>query len=51
MKWKKELQPEKWMSSGRIVLPIDFRNKLGIKEKDSVNIYIKGSYIVIEKVK
>ena len=34
---------------GRIVLPIDFRNKLGIKEKDDVNIYIKGSYIVIEK--
>lgn len=34
---------------GRVVIPIDFRKKLGIKEKDSVNIYIKGSYIVIEK--
>ena len=30
-------------------LPIDFRNKLGMKEKDDVNIYMKGSYIVIEK--
>ena len=37
------------MNFGRIVIPIDFRNKLGIKEKDSVNVYIKGSYIVIEK--
>lgn len=37
------------MNFGRIVLPIDFRNKLGIREKDNVNIYVKGSYIVIEK--
>ena len=37
------------MNYGRVVLPIDFRNQLCIKEKDSVNIYIKGSYIVIEK--
>ena len=37
------------MSFGRIVLPIDFRNKLGIKERDSVKLYLKGSYIVIEK--
>ena len=37
------------MNFGRIVLPIDFRNKLGIKDKDDVNVYIKGSYIVIEK--
>lgn len=34
---------------GRVVIPIDFRKELGIKEKDSVNVYIKGSYIVIEK--
>lgn len=33
----------------RVVLPIDFRNKLCMKEKDDVNIYMKGSYIVIEK--
>ena len=34
---------------GRVVLPIDFRNRLGLKASDSVNIYIKGSFIVIEK--
>ena len=45
-----ELPIEKQMNYGRISIPIDFRNKLGIKEKDSVNVYIKGSYIVIEKV-
>ena len=37
------------MNFGRVVLLIDFRNKLGMKEKDDVNIYMKGSYIVIEK--
>ncbi len=37
------------MSFGRIVIPVDFRNELGINEKDTVNVYIKGSYIVIEK--
>ena len=34
---------------GRIAIPIDFRNQLGIKEKDSVNVYIKDSCIVIKK--
>lgn len=43
------MQVEKLMNFGRIVLPVDFRNALGIKEKDSVNVYIKGAYIVIEK--
>lgn len=43
------MQLEKLMNFGRVVLPIDFRNKLGMKEKDDVNIYMKGSYIVIEK--
>lgn len=47
--WKKELQVEKLMNFGRIVIPIDFRNELGINEKDTVNVYLKGSYIVIEK--
>lgn len=37
------------MNFGRIVLPVNFRNKLGMEEKDEVNIYMKGSYIVIEK--
>lgn len=37
------------MNFGRIVLPVDFRNKLSMEEKDEVNIYMKGSYIVIEK--
>lgn len=43
------MQLEKLMNFGRIVLPVDFRNKLGMEEKDEVNIYMKGSYIVIEK--
>lgn len=43
------MQIEKLMNFGRIVLPVDFRNKLGMEEKDEVNIYMKGSYIVIEK--
>ncbi|MDO5555396.1 MAG: AbrB/MazE/SpoVT family DNA-binding domain-containing protein [Clostridia bacterium] len=37
------------MNYGRVVLPIDFRHKLGITEKDTVNIYMKSCYIVIEK--
>lgn len=47
---KERIASRKVDELGRIVLPIDFRNQLGIKEKDSVNVYIKGSYIVIEKV-
>jgi len=46
---KERIASRKVDELGRVVLPIDFRNKLGIKEKDSVNVYIKGSYIVIEK--
>lgn len=46
---KERIASRKVDELGRIVLPIDFRNHLGIREKDSVNIYIKGSYIVIEK--
>ncbi len=46
---KERIASRKVDELGRIVLPIDFRNQLGIKEKDSVNVYIKGSYIVIEK--
>lgn len=46
---KERIASRKVDELGRIVLPIDFRNKLGINEKDSVNVYIKGAYIVIEK--
>lgn len=46
---KERIASRKVDELGRIVLPIDFRNQLGIKEKDSVNVYMKGSYIVIEK--
>lgn len=34
---------------GRVVLPVDFRKQLGLRPTDSVNIYIKGSFIIIEK--
>lgn len=34
---------------GRVVIPIDMRLQLGIKEKDPVEIYIEGSSIVLEK--
>lgn len=34
---------------GRIVLPIDFRHKLNLKTSDTVDIYVKGSFIIIEK--
>lgn len=46
---KERIASRKVDELGRITIPIDFRNKLGIKEKDDLNIYIKGSYIVIEK--
>lgn len=49
--WKKKLQVGKLMNFGRIVIPLDFRQKLGIKENDSVNVYVKDNYIIIEKDK
>lgn len=34
---------------GRIVIPIEIRNKLGILEKDPIEIYVEGSNIVLKK--
>lgn len=34
---------------GRIVIPIELRNKLGIIEKDPLEIYVDGSNIVLKK--
>lgn len=35
---------------GRIVIPIEFRNALGLKEKDSVEIFLIQDGIFIRKV-
>ncbi len=34
---------------GRIVLPIELRKKLGLEEKDALEIYVEGSSIVLKK--
>ncbi len=34
---------------GRVVLPMELRNKLKIKEKDPMEIYVDGSSIVLRK--
>lgn len=34
---------------GRIVLPMELRNKLGISEKDPLEIYVSGSSIILKK--
>ncbi len=34
---------------GRIVLPIELRNKFGILEKDPLEIYVDGSSIILKK--
>ena len=34
---------------GRVVLPIELRNKFGIAEKDPIEIYVDGSSIVLKK--
>lgn len=34
---------------GRIVIPIELRNKLGILVKDSLEIFVDGSAIVLKK--
>ena len=36
---------------GRIVLPIELRRTLDIAEKDSLEIYVDGSSIVLKKVR
>ncbi len=34
---------------GRIVLPMELRNKLGIKDKDPLEILVDGSSIILRK--
>ena len=34
---------------GRVVIPIELRNKFGISEKDPLEIYVDGSSIVLKK--
>lgn len=34
---------------GRVVLPIELRNKFGITEKDPMEIYVDGSCIILKK--
>jgi len=34
---------------GRVVLPIELRNKFGITEKDPMEIYVDGASIVLKK--
>lgn len=34
---------------GRIVIPIELRNKLGIIEKDPIEVYVDGFNIVLKK--
>ena len=35
---------------GRIVIPVELRNKLGIGEKDPLEIFVDGSSIVLKKM-
>lgn len=34
---------------GRVVIPIELRNNLGINEKDPIEIYVDGSSIILKK--
>ena len=34
---------------GRVVIPIEIRNKFGIQEKDPLEIFIDGSSIILKK--
>ena len=34
---------------GRVVIPIELRNKFAISEKDPIEIYVEGSTIVLKK--
>ena len=35
---------------GRVVIPIELRNKFDIKEKDPIEIYVDGSSIVLKNM-
>lgn len=34
---------------GRIVIPMELRNKLGIQEKDPLEIFVDGSSVILKK--
>ena len=34
---------------GRVVIPIELRNKFNISEKDPIEIYVDGSNIILKK--
>ena len=34
---------------GRVVIPIELRRSLGIKEKDAIEIYVDGDQIILKK--
>lgn len=34
---------------GRVVIPIELRNKFGIAEKDPIEIFVDGSNIILKK--
>ena len=34
---------------GRVVIPIEIRNKLDIAEKDPIEIYVDGSSVILKK--
>ena len=34
---------------GRVVIPIELRNKFNISEKDPIEIYVDGSLIILKK--
>lgn len=34
---------------GRVVIPMELRNNLGIKEKDPIEIFVEGTSIVLKK--
>lgn len=36
---------------GRVVIPIELRNKFNISEKDPIEIYVDGSSIILKKYK
>ena len=35
---------------GRVVIPIEIRNKFGIAEKDPIEIYVEGTSIVLKNL-
>lgn len=34
---------------GRVVIPVELRNKFGIAEKDSIEIFVEGSFVILKK--